>query len=186
MIDLLELTKKFVDEAFGKKKPHYERTLYWLLQIKPDADLALQIAAYSHDIERAFNKIKKDRTYLIYSDPNDLIKHQIEGGNIMREFILKNTANKDLANKVKDLISKHETGGNDEQNILKDADSISYLEINAPRHVELLGEIPYSEIIEKFNWMYNRISTKKGKETAQPIYEKALSLLEAKQRLVKK
>ena len=32
---------------------HFDRTVYWLQQLRPDADGALLIAAISHDIERA-------------------------------------------------------------------------------------------------------------------------------------
>jgi len=47
----LEKAKEFVDQSVGPK-PHFQNTLDWLLNLKPDADEALQIAAYCHDIER--------------------------------------------------------------------------------------------------------------------------------------
>ena len=39
-----------------EKQKHFDRTLYWVLKLKPDADEAFQIAAYSHDIRRAFDR----------------------------------------------------------------------------------------------------------------------------------
>ena len=55
MNSLLKKTIAYVDKSFGEKKEHFDRTLYWVLKLKPDADEALQIAAYSHDIQRAFD-----------------------------------------------------------------------------------------------------------------------------------
>lgn len=177
--NLLEKTIDFVDKSFGQKKQHYVRTLHWLLQLKPDADLAFQIAAYAHDVERAF-KTAKGRKRLIYKTKAELIKHQKDSGMIMYDYLIKSDAGEAMANRVKELISKHEEGGTDDQNILRDCDSISYLEMNAPRNLEWLGEVPESEMREKFDWMYNRIGSKKAKEIAKPFYEKAVSMLEEK------
>lgn len=51
---LLEKVRKFVVDAHGDRSPHLIRTLYLVKKIKPDADLALQIAALAHDLERPF------------------------------------------------------------------------------------------------------------------------------------
>lgn len=72
--------EQFVKESFvktGKKHemPHFERTVYWLLKLKPDADEALKIAAIAHDIERAFRekdmfiKKKRDTLKMNFFDP---------------------------------------------------------------------------------------------------------------------
>lgn len=178
MTDYLKLTGKFVDESFGKRKPHYERTVFWIKQLDSDVDLALQVAAYGHDVERAFNKNENKKKYLIYDNPRDLTKHQEDSGQVMYEFLIRQGVEKKFAKKVKEAISRHEVGGTEDQNLLKDADSISYLDVNAPKHVEWLGEIPYSEIKEKFDWMFARITSDKAKRIAKPFYEKALKTLE--------
>ncbi len=169
----------FVDVSFGVKKPHYVRALFWVENLKPDADLALKIAAYSHDVERAFNQ-DSGRKRLLYQEKTDLTKHQHDSAQIIGDFLEKQKANKIIIKKVKELISRHEIGGNAEQNILKDADSISYLENNAVRNLEWLGEVPTEEIRSKFDWMYSRISSKKAKEIAKPFYEKAVRLLQSR------
>ncbi|MFA6963853.1 MAG: DUF4202 family protein [Patescibacteria group bacterium] len=178
MEDTLQKTVKFVNDSFGGKKAHYVQTLHWLFVLKPDASLALQIAAYGHDVERAFKKDKGDRMRLMYEKPEQLTEHQEKSAAIMYDFIIHEFADSSLADSVKEIISKHEIGGTDDQNLLKDADSLSYLEVNAPRHVGHLGEVPGSEMRDKFRWMYERISSKKAKELAAPYYEKALNLLE--------
>lgn len=177
--NLLEETIGFVDKSFGKKKLHYVRTLYWLLQLRPDADLAFQVAAYAHDVERAFKKAV-GRKRLIYKTKDDLIKHEKDSGSIMYDFLLKEGASESFASRVNELISLHEEGGNEDQNLLRDCDSISYLEANAPKNLEWLGEVPEAEMREKFNWMYSRIGSEGAKKIAKPFFDKAMRLLEDK------
>ncbi len=178
MESILAKTIEFVDGAFGKKKPHYERTLHWLLVLRPKADLTLQIAAYSHDVERAFKTTKGDRMRLIYERPEQLTEHQEKSASIMYDFLTQEGMAKEFANLVSEIISKHEIGGSDDQNLLKDADSLSYLEVNAPRHVGHLGEVPEAEMRKKFDWMYKRISSTKAKELATPLYSRDVNLLD--------
>jgi len=175
---MLEKVIEYINEKWGEKSPkHFERTVYWLKEIYPKADKVMEIAAYSHDIERSFQIAK--RTPCVFETGDSLTVHQEEGGRIMYEFLLENGYDKDSAKRVKELISKHEVGGNEEQNFLKDADSISYLEVNAPRHATWKSKgYTKEEIKRKFDWMYNRITSPKAKEIAKPMHEKALKLLQ--------
>ena len=176
---LLKTVKFFVDSNFSKENLlHLDKTLFWLLKLKPDADEALQIAAYSHDIERAFNKSNGSKKTFVSG--KSLEKHQSKGASIMYDFLINNSAKKSLARRVKTLIEKHEIGGTPDQNVLKDADSISYLQNNALRHVYWVNTRGFKkqEIRRKFDWMYRRISSKKAKTFAKPFYEKAISKLE--------
>ena len=174
---LYEKVKKFVNESrAGRYITHFERTVHWIKILKPDADEALLIAAYSHDIERAFRGFKGS---LVESE-EILKKHQGEGGKIMYDFILKNGGSKILAERVRELISKHEVGGTHDQNVLKDADSISYLEVNAPRHILEREKRGWSEeeLMNKWDYMYNRITLPQAKHIAKRFYEKAMSDLQ--------
>jgi len=58
MLVLYEKAEQFVDESYKGKHGmiHFKRTVYWVKQLKPDADEAMLIAAIAHDIERAFRK----------------------------------------------------------------------------------------------------------------------------------
>ena len=58
MESIFDKVEKFVKETYrraGKEKtiPHFERTVYWVRQLRSDSDEALRVAAFSHDIERA-------------------------------------------------------------------------------------------------------------------------------------
>jgi len=80
-----------------------------------------------------------------------------------------------LVNRVKMLVSRHEEGGNDDQNLLKDADSISFFENSIPiflaQHVNESGK---DLVKKKFSWMYDRISSEKAKQIVRGWYENAI------------
>lgn len=174
---MLKKVKEFVNEKYrGKDPAHFERAVYWVQQLKPDADEELLIAAYSHDIERAFRE--KSAVNEEGFDRGEILKrHQDRGGRIMYDFLVANDYPKNCAAKVRDLIVRHESGGNDEQNILKDADSISWLENNALGHIKV-PKYSKEEIRRKIDTTFSRISLEKAKLIAEPFYRKAIELLE--------
>ncbi len=49
MKNILDKTINFVDDSFGKKKPHFVRTLFWIQELDPDANLALKIDAMKNN-----------------------------------------------------------------------------------------------------------------------------------------
>ncbi|MFH1822258.1 MAG: HD domain-containing protein [Patescibacteria group bacterium] len=184
--ELYKKTKQFVVNSFTKVGDvrgikHFLRTVYWVNELKPDADEAMYIAAVAHDIERAYrnndeiNNIFKEKGFM---DKDFLIYHQEKGAKIISDFLKEQNASNELIERVKMLVKGHEVGGNDDQNIIKDADSISYFENNANHFVEVKAkEIGKNQVREKFDWMYNRISSGKGKQIALKWYENALAKL---------
>lgn len=178
---MFEKVKLFVDKAFEGKRviKHFERTVYWLKHFKLDVDEAFLIAAYAHDIERGFRKPEisamhtdRDAGFL---DEEFLKHHQEKGAEIIGEFLRKNKYPEKDIERVKMLVSKHEVGGNEEQNLLKDCDSISFFEIQASHFIEnKVQEVGKEKVKNKFDWMFNRITSKKAKEIAKPLYEKAI------------
>src|SRR3989338_2191134 len=105
---------------------HAQLVHKWVLILKPDADESLQIAALSHDIDRAISGISEKHKY-----PKTVIQ------------------------KVKLLVEGHEVGGNEEINILRDADSIAYFEYKIPSYMKRNG---YERTKEKIRWMFVRMS----------------------------
>ncbi len=181
------LVKSFVKEAFIKANnqndiKHFERTVYWLKQLNPDADEALCIAAFAHDTERAFRdetvneKLKSSDKG--FTDVDHLTYHQNKGAEIIASYLKEQNAPHELINRVQMLISKHEVGGNDDQNLLKDADSISYFE----NQIELfltkkVTEVGKEKVKAKFEWMFDRITSNRAKEIARTYYEDAINKL---------
>ncbi len=184
---LYKKAEKFVLDSYSGKAPdailkHFTRTAYWVKRLKPSADEAFLIAAVSHDIERAF----RDPDYSAikdsnkgFKDENHIIHHQNKGAEIMDGFLKKEGASEQIVNRVKMLISKHEIGGNKDQNILKDADSISFFENNIDYFIkEQIARTSKQKVKEKFDYMFERITIKKAKEIAHPWYKKALKKLD--------
>jgi hypothetical protein len=162
MANLLSLTKEFVDKSFGKKKPHFERTIHWLEIISTNVTDPMRMAAYSHDIERAFRSSDSNLGYDEFKSEETLKSHQQKGARIMKNFLEKHGVSQDIINEVTSLISKHEIGGNEKQDALMEADSISFLENNAIRHVRDKSPQEGKKLVrEKLNWMLTRIKSPK-------------------------
>jgi hypothetical protein len=87
---MLNQVKQFVQGIYPRDPAHFERTVYWLLRLKPDADEAMQIAAYTHDVARA--QFKPDENYWQKhrtDDPDYLKEHQELSAKIVVEFLKK-------------------------------------------------------------------------------------------------
>ena len=122
-MEIPEQVKAFVTASFGKEHAHLERTMYWIRELDPGAGEELLIAARSHDIERAYSPEAKDMKE--YRTGTAQKFHETEGGRIMLEFLLKAGYDVSKARRVEELISCHESGGDAEQDLLKDADSLT-------------------------------------------------------------
>ena len=178
---MLEKVKEYINNAYYKEPIHFERSLYWLMRLKPDADEAMQIATYAHDIDRVFDHTKEVDFYKDkeFNDSDYLEKHQQAGAEIIGDFLFKNGYDKGEARRVAEMVGRHEDGGDLESDLIKDVDSISFFEVNAKGFIDKFIEVLGKEKIErKFNYMFNRISSKKAKKIARPLYERALELLE--------
>lgn len=69
-------------------------------------------------------------------------------------------------------------GGTEDENILKDADSISYFENQVPFFLNVMvKKVGKNRVKEKFQWMFDRITLDKAKELARPMFEDAMKKL---------
>jgi hypothetical protein len=179
---LLNETKKYVASIFEPGQiPHFERTLYWVKQLRPGVDEAIQIAAYAHDVGRASQGFKDFQQQMIIAEKTDEIAkkadiyHQEEGERMIQAFLSKHTKDQKFIDKVGFLVRNHEDGGTTDSDLVKDADSLSYFDTNVHKHLKMY---PKNLATKKFNYMYNRISSKKAKSLAKPIYENAIKQLQ--------
>jgi len=183
--ELYKKVEQFVIDSFtntGKTQgiKHFLRTTYWLKELEPQADEAMQIAAVSHDIERAFRQpdILEIQTKVGFTDLAFLRLHQERGAEIIGSFLKQQNVSDQVIDKVKMLVSRHEEGGNKEQNILKDADSISFFENNIEHFLtKIAAEKGKDKTQAKFDWMFNRITSNKAKQIAQQWYNEAIKQL---------
>ena len=186
-MDLLfyNAAEKFIIDSFNKANKsseikHFLRTTHWLKELRPDADEALLVSAVAHDIERAYRQkdIFKKMVNAGYTDIEFYRLHEERSAEIIADFLKHQNADASFIERVKMLVSRHEDGGNDDQNLLKDADSLSFFENNVDRFVnEKVNETNKDKVKEKFDWMFYRINSEKAKQIAQPYYEKAIKNL---------
>ncbi|MCD6229900.1 MAG: DUF4202 family protein [Candidatus Diapherotrites archaeon] len=135
---------------------HAESTRKWILELKPDADSALQIAALAHDIERSYETdhyIETKEKFDNYEEHKRI--HSEKSADIIVELLEKYNFDKEFISKVKHLVLKHEFGGDFESDLLMDADSMSFFEENFVQYFEKFGE---EKARKKIRFMYDRMS----------------------------
>ncbi len=180
---MLDKVKQFVRKNFKPERiPHFDRTIFWLKELKPEADESMLIAAYAHDIGRVIQKEKIE--YFKNKSINDseyLKRHQQDSAKIITEFLKKHEYPQDQIKRIHDIVLHHEEGGAPEWDLIMDADSISFLETNAPRFItNFVPIVGKKRVREKFVWMYERIASDKAKKLAEPFYRKAIKDLKNK------
>ncbi len=135
---------------------HARNTLEWLLRIKPDADEALQIAALGHDIDRAVETRKIQRADFSEYDAFKAA-HARNSALILKEIMEACSVAPDIEEQVYRLVCCHEVGGDPRADLLKDADSISYFDVNLPLYYERNG---WEETKRRCVWGYGRLSAR--------------------------
>jgi len=182
-MDIVKVVRNWVKKNYTGDK-HLIRAEYWLHKLKPEADKAMVIAVISHDIERVFHKGRKPPSPDVggakWDDQEYNLWHGKRSASFVEKFLLENGfSDRNKISKIKRLITYHEIGGDKEQDLIKDTDSVSFFENNINLFLSWIPEKATKQgIKEKFNYMYNRIASKKAKDLARPYYLKALEKLE--------
>ena len=160
-MSMLENIESDIERIISKSEipedsKHSKNTKAWVLKLKPEADISLQIAALGHDIERSIKELKINREN--YSDYNEFkMAHARNSAKILNDLLSKYDLKKTILYKVSNLVTHHEFGGNPETNILKDADSISYFDVNLPFYFQRNSR---EETKFRIMWGYQRLSDK--------------------------
>ncbi|MCH7495123.1 MAG: DUF4202 family protein [Candidatus Marinimicrobia bacterium] len=133
---------------------HAKNTLVWLLRIDPRASQALRIAAFAHDVERAFECKKIHRM-----DFNDFdvfkASHASNSSKILMEILTECDIHRAISLEACSLVLLHETGGNANADLLMNVDSISYFDVNLPLYYQREG---WAETKRRSVWGYQRLS----------------------------
>jgi hypothetical protein len=159
-MDSLERVAQRIQEVIaGSTVPedpdHSLNTLGWLLTLDPTADAALRIAALGHDIDRAVEDRKVRRADFADYDAFKA-KHARNSANILGEILHECGVGDDaLRREIDRLVCAHEVGGDPRSDLLKDADSLSYFDVNLPRYFEREG---WEETRRRCAWGYLRLS----------------------------
>lgn len=182
----LQIVKKKIKRVISKSTVpedplHSENTLKWLLKLDERADKSLQIAALGHDIDRAIAERKVHRSdYKSY----DSFKaaHAANGVKILREILVECEMEQSFTEEVCRLVLHHETGGDPRSDLLKDADSISYFDVNMPLYFQREG---WNETLRRCIWGYRRLS-RRGKAIARTIEYKDRELKDLLKEAIKR
>jgi len=148
---------------------HAKSVKEWVLKFRPDADWALQIAAFAHDIERALTQRKVIRSK--FSDYNDFKNaHALSSAKVIQEILDKYPLSRRVKNKIISLIKNHELGQSENSDlaVLKDADSLSFFKVNLLAYAERNDE---SEILSRMMWDYQRLSERSRQIIKEFHYE---------------
>ena len=134
---------------------HSTNTLEWLLKFEPCADQALQLAALGHDIDRAVEGSKVLRSD--FSDYDDFkAAHARHSAEMLLEILQQcGVDDAALADELYRLVCNHEVGGDARSDLLVDADSLSYFDVNLPLYRDRNSR---DETLRRCVWGYQRLS----------------------------
>ena len=168
----IDRVKKSIEKIIARSSVpedpvHSQNTLNWLLKLKPDAEEALQIAALGHDIERAIEQRKVRREDFEHYDQFKAA-HARNSAEILKEVMLDCGVDKTLMEQVYELVRRHEVGGDERSDLLKDADSLSYFEVNLRHYYNRHG---WDETQRRCRWGYKRLSEKGKTLVAELTFE---------------
>ncbi len=147
---------------------HSKNTLEWLLRLKPDADEALKLAALGHDIGRAMEE-RKVRCVDFGNFDEFKAAHARNSADILGEVMVNCGVEGGMAEEVCHLVRLHEVGGDPRSDLLKDADGISYFDVNLPLYFERNG---WDETKRRSVWGFRRLSERMKKIVVGMTYEK--------------
>ena len=168
---ILEIIKK----SSNPEDPiHAKNTLEWMIKLEPQADEALKIAALGHDIERAIDKRKIKREN--YTDYEEFKKaHALNSAEVLSKLMETFKVKKELREEIFYLVNHHETGGNKRANLLKNADSISFFQVNLPYYF-IRNNL--DETKKRCVWGYHRLPANLRKIVSRFSYnDKRITLL---------
>ena len=151
----LRIAEVIAGSSVPEDPRHSSNTLEWLLRLDPNADAALQLAALGHDIDRAVEERKVQRADFADYDAFKAA-HARNGASILNEVMCEFALEDDaLTGEVHRLVCLHEVGGDPRSDLLKDADSISYFDVNLPLYFDRCG---WEETRRRCVWGYLRLS----------------------------
>ena len=161
---------------------HLRRTRDWLLELDPGASEALLLAALTHDMERHFPEGSPVQNLAVPPEGDLEYRrlHSERSAAIVGDWLAGEEAPAELVHDVRRLIVAHETGGAPDEDIVQAADSLSFLEVNAPVVVRWFttGRCGRDRSKAQLRWILERIRVPRARELAQPLYEEAVAVVD--------
>ena len=158
-VDPIEKLKERIDETvvlspYPEDVFHSINTLEWVLKLKPDADTALRIAALGHDIERGLvDRTVKARNYDTFDEFKQA--HALNSAEILVEIMEECGVDQKITDDVAHLVANHEVGGDEREELLKNADVISFFHVCLPLYFDRRGP---ETTKKRCVWAYKKLS----------------------------
>jgi predicted metal-dependent HD superfamily phosphohydrolase len=160
---------------------HLVRTRDWLLELDPGADEAARLAALTHDMERHFPGGPIQDLAVWPEDEGEYRRlHSERSAQIVGDWLRAQRADGELVAEVERLILAHETGGTPDEDLVQDADSLSFLEVN-PKVLAgwyTSGRASRERAKAQARWMFERIRIERARVLARPLYEEAIAVVD--------
>ena len=184
MESLRDRAREWVRVHYKQSARHLIRAEEWLLILRPDASEEMLLATLTHDMERAFpgpdSPVIDPRQGV--DNPVYNMAHSERSARIVSAYLQEQGVSQESIAQVARFILVHEYGGNDDENLVQAADSLSFLEVNVDSFLSWLdaGNTQWDAdaVRAKFTWMYERIQIAQARELARPLYEEAMRKLE--------
>ena len=178
-LDLRPRIYEWIEDYYDRA--HLTRAGDWMLALAPDAPEYLVVAALLHDLERKVpggpwldmeNDPWDDRAY------NDA--HTGRSAVVVATWLTASGCGEELALAVAQPVREHEFGGSPDGDLMQAADSISFLETNAPLVAGWAkrGKCTPEKALEKLRWMGERVRHPEGSRIAQRMMERAIAQFE--------
>jgi hypothetical protein len=111
---------------------HALDTWQWLLRLAPKANLAIQLAALFHDIDRLGGAADDDQELTE--------SHARRGAEQAYEVLMDVGVEKLVARRTRAIVAGHEKRGHDaDGDLLNDADALSFFSLNSPGYLDCFG-----------------------------------------------
>ena len=133
---------------------HALNTLCWVRRLTDRPSLALELSALGHDIERAQPERRIERKNFPDYDSYKLA-HAKESALMLMALLKEEGMTEELVEEVGSLVEGHEFGGTPEADILKDADSLSFFDVNLALYYRREG---WQGALNRALWGYKRLS----------------------------
>ncbi|MGD9737093.1 MAG: hypothetical protein AB7V58_16025 [Solirubrobacterales bacterium] len=174
-LDLRPRIYEWIEDYYDRD--HLTRAGDWMLALAPDAPEYLVVAALLHDLERKVpggpwldlaTDSWDDRAY------NDA--HTGRSAVVVATWLTASGCGEELALAVAQPIREHEFGGSPDGDLMQAADSISFLETNAPLVSGWAnrGKCTPEKALEKLRWMGERVRHPEGSRIARRMMERAI------------
>lgn len=120
---------------------HALDTWQWILRLDREARVPLQIAALLHDIERIASESDVRIEHLAPDYERFKASHARRGSEMTRVFLRSIALSRPEADRVVDLVARHETpAGDEELAVLNDADGLSFFSLNSAGFFDYYGQ----------------------------------------------